>query len=264
MEKMGGSRKRFGVLLCAEDSEYVKKMYGGYFGVFVRMLEEEGERWDVYKVARGEFPKDDELIHYDGFVITGSCSDAHGNDTWVSQLLILLKKLNNMNKKILGICFGHQILGRAIGGKVTRSPTGWDLGVRNITLSSSLPYPLSSLKLPSKLSIIECHRDEIRELPAKAEVIARSDKTGIEMFRYGDHIMGIQGHPEYSKDILFNIIDRLIQKKFITENLAMKAKEKVGMKEPDREAWKRVCITFLKGRYSERNGIEKMNIGGIF
>jgi hypothetical protein len=110
MEKMGGSGKRFGVLLCADDSDYVKKMYGGYFGVFVRMLEEEGERWDVYKVARGEFPKDDELIHYDGFVITGSCSDAHGNDTWVSQLLILLKKLNNMNKKILGICFGHQVL----------------------------------------------------------------------------------------------------------------------------------------------------------
>lgn len=43
---MGGSGKRFGVLLCADDSEYVKKMYGGYFGVFVRMLEEEGEwRW---------------------------------------------------------------------------------------------------------------------------------------------------------------------------------------------------------------------------
>lgn len=47
-------------------------------------------------------------------------------------------------------------------------------------------------------------------------MIAKSDKTGIEMFRYGDHIMGIQGHPEYSKDILLNIIDRLIQRNFIT------------------------------------------------
>ncbi|CAL5213562.1 unnamed protein product [Lathyrus oleraceus] len=265
MEKMGVSGKRFGVLLCADDSDYVKKMYGGYFGVFVKMLEEDGEIWDVYKVARGEFPKDDELVLYDGFVITGSCSDAHGNDTWVSQLVNLLKKLNKMNKKILGICFGHQILGRALGGKVTRSPTGWDLGVRKITLSSSLPSPLSSLQLPSRLSIIKCHRDEIRELPAKAEVIAKSDKTGIEMFRYGDHIMGIQGHPEYSKDILFNIIDRLIQRNFITENLAVKAKEKAGMWEPDKEAWKRLCITFLKGRSCERkNGIENISIGGIF
>ncbi|GMY20212.1 gamma-glutamyl peptidase 5 [Fagus crenata] len=45
---MGG--KRFAVLLCAEDSDYMKKMYGGYFGVFVRMLAEEGETWDVYRV----------------------------------------------------------------------------------------------------------------------------------------------------------------------------------------------------------------------
>lgn len=94
---------------------------------------------------------------------------------------------------------------------MTRSPTGWDIGVRTITLTPSLPFSLSSLDLPSRLSIIECHRDEIRELPPKAEVIAWSEKTGIEMFKYGDHIMGIQGHPEYSKDILLHLIDRLIQ-----------------------------------------------------
>lgn len=102
-------KKRFGVLMCAEDSEYVKKVYGGYSGVFVRMLAEEGETWDVYKVACGDFPDEDDLGLYDGFVITGSCSDAHGNDTWVNDLLNLLRKLDSMNKKILGICFGHQV-----------------------------------------------------------------------------------------------------------------------------------------------------------
>ncbi|KAE9607144.1 putative class I glutamine amidotransferase [Lupinus albus] len=156
---MGG--KRFGVLLCAEDSEYVKNKYGGYFGVFMRMLAEEGETWDMYKVASGEFPKDHELVLYDGFVITGSCSDAYGNDKWVHDLITLINKLYSINKKTLGICFGHQILARALGGKVNRSPTGWDIGVRTITLSPSLPLALSSLHLPSKLSIIECHRDEV-------------------------------------------------------------------------------------------------------
>ncbi|KAG5023209.1 hypothetical protein AAZX31_07G168500 [Glycine max] len=241
-------KKRFGVLMCAEDSEYVKKVYGGYSGVFVRMLAEEGETWDVYKVARGEFPDEDDLGLYDGFVITGSCSDAHGNDTWVSDLLNLLRKLDSINTKILGICFGHQILGRALGGKVTRSTTGWDLGVRTITLSPSLRFALSSLDLPSRLSIIECHRDEIRELPAKAEVIAWSDKTGIEMFRYGDHIMGIQGHPEYSKDILLHLIDRLIQRNYIIDAFGKQARERAALWEPDREAWKKLCVTFLKGR----------------
>ncbi|KAI4299176.1 hypothetical protein L6164_032659 [Bauhinia variegata] len=243
---MGG--KKFAVLLCAEDTEYVRKKYGGYFGVFVRMLAEEGETWDWYRVSSGEFPEDDELGFYDGFVITGSCSDAHGNDAWIHDLLAILKKLDSMKKKILGICFGHQILGRAVGGKVSRSSTGWDIGVRTVTLSSSSPLALSSLKLPSKLSIIECHRDEVRELPAKAEVIAWSDKTGVEMFRYGDHIMGIQGHPEYTKDILLHLIDRLTQRNFIVEAFAMEARAKVGLRDPDKETWKKLCTSFLKDR----------------
>lgn len=102
--------KRFAVLLCADDSEYVKKKYGGYFGVFVRMLGEEGESWDVYRVARNEFPKEEELGMYEGFVITGSCSDAHSNDVWICKLLNLLHQLDSLKKKVLGICFGHQVI----------------------------------------------------------------------------------------------------------------------------------------------------------
>ncbi|XP_019445595.1 PREDICTED: gamma-glutamyl peptidase 5-like isoform X2 [Lupinus angustifolius] len=194
--------KRFAVLLCAEDSEYVKKKYGGYSGVFMKMLAEEGEIWEVYKVASGEFPQDDDLSLYDGFVISGSCSDAHGNDKWIHDLITLLNKLQSMNKKTLGICFGHQI----------------------------------------------------RELPPKAEVLGWSDKTGIEMFKYGDHMMGIQGHPEYSTDILFQIIDRLTQRDFIMEAVAVEAREKAALWDPDMEAWKRLCINFLKG-YSDINGM---------
>lgn len=103
------NNKKFGILLCAEDTDYVKKMYGGYFGVFVRMLEEEGETWDLFRVTRGEFPDDDELETYDGFVITGSSKDAHGNDAWICRLLSFLKRLDSMKKKVLGICFGHQV-----------------------------------------------------------------------------------------------------------------------------------------------------------
>ena len=102
-------RKRFAVLLCADESEYVRKKYGGYFGVFVGMLAEEGEVWHVYKVAAGEFPEADDLSLYDGFVITGSCNDAHGNDAWIQRLMALILNLHSMNKKILGICFGHQV-----------------------------------------------------------------------------------------------------------------------------------------------------------
>lgn len=244
---MGG--QKFAVLLCAEDSEYVKKKYGGYFGVFERMLAEEGETWDMFHVARGEFPDDDDVGSYDGYVITGSCNDAHGNDVWICKLIALLKQLDSLKKKVLGICFGHQVLGRSLGAKIGRSLKGWDIGVRTVHLSSSsLSKLFSSLKMPSVLSVIECHRDEVRDLPAKAEVIAWSDKTGIEMFKYGDHMMGIQGHPEYTKDILLHLIDRLLQRNFIVDSIAEEARARVEELEPDMEIWKKLCISFLKGR----------------
>ncbi|EOX98642.1 Class I glutamine amidotransferase-like superfamily protein [Theobroma cacao] len=241
---MGGG-KRFAVLLCAEDSDYVKKRYGGYYGVFVEMLAEEGETWDVFRVASGHFPDEDKIGDYDGFVITGSCNDAHGNDVWICKLIALLKKLDSLKKKVLGICFGHQILGRALGGKTGRAISGWDIGVTTIHLSSSSSKLFSSLKIPATLSVIECHRDEVRELPLKAEVMAWSEKTGVEMFRYGDHMMGIQGHPEYTKDILLHLIDRLLQRSFIADSYADELKANLGKVEPDKDAWKKLCTSFL-------------------
>ncbi|XP_021717240.1 gamma-glutamyl peptidase 5-like [Chenopodium quinoa] len=241
--------KRFAVLLCADDSEYVKKKYGGYFGVFVRMLGEEGEKWDVYKVARNEFPKEEELGMYDGFVITGSCSDAHSNDVWICKLVNLLKNLDSLKKKVLGICFGHQVLGRALGGKIGRASSGWDIGLRTIKFSSSSNKLISNLKIPSTLNIIECHQDEVLELPPKVEVIGRSNKTSIEMFKYGDHMMGIQGHPEYNTDILLHLIDRLLQKSFIVDAYANELRAKfMELRDPDKEAWRKLCVNFLKGR----------------
>ncbi|KAK5770483.1 glutamine amidotransferase [Gossypium arboreum] len=243
-----GGEKKFGVLLCAEDSDYIKKRYGGYFGVFVEMLAEEGETWDVFRVANGEFPDDDEIAEFDGFVITGSCNDAHGNDVWICRLISLLKKLDSLKKKVLGICFGHQILSRALGGKTGRAVSGWDIGVTTIHLSSSSSKFFSSLEIPTTLPIIECHRDEVRELPPKAEVLAWSEKTGIEMFKYGSHMMGIQGHPEYTQDILFHLIDRLTQRGYIEDWYGDELKAKLEEVEPNKDAWKNLCASFLKDR----------------
>ncbi|XP_077219572.1 gamma-glutamyl peptidase 5-like [Tasmannia lanceolata] len=239
-------KKRFAVLLCAEDSEYIKKKYGGIFGVFVGMLAEEGEIWDVFQVAVGEFPEDGELEVYDGFVITGSCHDAHGNEGWIIKLVGLLKKLDSMQKKVLGICFGHQILGRALGGKTGRAVNGWDIGVTTVNLSPLNHF--SALQLPSLLKIIECHQDEVWELPPSVEVIAWSEKTGIEIFKRENHILGIQGHPEYNKDILLHLIDRLLQRNKIQICHADSVKAKLEEYDPDTDAWKRLCRGFLKGR----------------
>lgn len=248
VEKKG--RPKFAVLLCADDSEYVKKTYGGYFKVFVGLLGEEGEAWDLYRAAHGELPCMADVDGYDGFVITGSCNDAHGDDQWINDLVSFLKTLDSLKKKVLGVCFGHQILSRALGGKTGRAKKGWDIGVTCIHPSHSTIKLLASLRIPSHLPVIEFHRDEVWQLPPHAEVMACSEKTGVEMFRCGDHIMGIQGHPEYNKDILLHLVDRLLQRNLIQTCHAEAAKASLDAQEPDQEAWKRLCKGFLKGHIS--------------
>ncbi|KAF5184509.1 Gamma-glutamyl peptidase [Thalictrum thalictroides] len=161
--KINGGNKRFALLLAAKDSDYVKKVYGGYFNVFVETFGEEGERWDLFRVVDGEFPDMNELHKYHGFVVSGSPFDAFGNDLWILKLCFLLQTLDAMEKKVLGICFGHQILCRALGGKIGRSYDGWDIGLRKVKLVDDLP-PCSYLddleEIPPSLSIIECHQDE--------------------------------------------------------------------------------------------------------
>ncbi|XP_059638185.1 gamma-glutamyl peptidase 3-like [Cornus florida] len=245
------AEKRYGLLLAANDSEYVKETYGGYFNVFVAAFGEEGERWDLFRVVEGEFPDMNDLHNYDGFVISGSPFDAYGNEAWILKLCFLLQTLDSMNKKLLGICFGHQVLCRALGGKVGKSYSGWDLGLRKVKIMKD-DSPCSFLdgldeNLPA-LSIIECHQDEVWQVPVGAKVMACSEKTGVEMFTIGEHILGIQGHPEYTKDILNNIIQRLLNNNSIEKTFAEDVKSKILLAEPDRKCWGRICKSFLNAR----------------
>nr|XP_009759905.1 PREDICTED: putative glutamine amidotransferase YLR126C [Nicotiana sylvestris] len=249
--------KKYALLLAAKDSDYVEKVYGGYYNVFVEAYGEEGEKWDLFRVVDNEFPDMAELHNYEGFVVSGSPYDAYGNDNWILKLCLLLQTLYFMQKKVLGICFGHQVLCRALGGDVRKADSGWDIGIREVSiLKESLTYNtfLDDLnETPSTLSIIECHQDEVWEVPKEAKVMACSDKTRVEMFTIGDHILGIQGHPEYTKDILNNLIDRLLSNGSIEINLLLSrfaedARSELHKAEPDRKSLQRICKRFLKGR----------------
>ncbi|XP_061347523.1 gamma-glutamyl peptidase 5-like isoform X1 [Gastrolobium bilobum] len=247
---INGEGGRYALLQAVKDSDYVKKVYGGYYNLYKEAFGEEGERWDLFKVYEGEFPDFNELHKYDGFVITGSISDAHGNDYWILKLCFMLQTLDAMEKKVLGVCFGHQVLCRALGGRVGRSKTGWDIGIRQVNFAKDLA-PCSYLErheMPATLSIVEVHQDEVYEIPLGAEVIASSDKTGVEVFAIADHILGIQGHPEYTKDTLFDLIDRLVNMNAIKKGYGEDLKFRFELAEPDNKCWERICRNFLKGK----------------
>ncbi|CAN7095918.1 unnamed protein product, partial [Brassica rapa subsp. narinosa] len=243
-------QKRFALFLATCDSTFVKKTYGGYFNVFVSTFGEEGEQWDLFRVIDGEFPEEKDLDKYDGFIISGSLHDAFGDDDWIIKLCSICQKLDDMKKKVLGICFGHQILNRIKGGKIGRARRGADMGLRTITIAKDSVKPGGYFgdKTPNSLAIIKCHQDEVWELPESATLLAYSDKYNVEMASYGDHLLSIQGHPEYNKEILFEIIDRVVSLKLMEQDLADKAKATMEEAEPDRKQWQTLCKNFLKGK----------------
>ncbi|KAM3257652.1 hypothetical protein ACQJBY_049767 [Aegilops geniculata] len=248
--------RRYALLLAARDSEYVLKAYGGYFNVFVSAFGggggEDGdvcETWDMFRAVDGELPDLDDVGQYDGFVISGSPYDAYADELWILRLCLLVREAVAARKRVLGICFGHQVVCRALGGRVGKARSGgWDIGIREVAIAATLPPCrfLDALRdLPQYAKITECHQDEVWEAPLGADVLASSDKTGVEIFCVGEHVLGIQGHPEYTGDILLSLVDRLSTSQAITVSFAEEVKRQLEATSADREFWLNLCKSFL-------------------
>ncbi|CAL4971030.1 unnamed protein product [Urochloa decumbens] len=251
--------RRYALLLALWDSDYARKVYGGYYNVFVSAFGSgggAGERWDCFRVIAGEFPAADDLATYDGFVVSGSPHDAHGEEPWVRRLVALVQTLHAMGKRVLGICFGHQLLCRALGGRVGRARGGWDVGVRTVNFAPGLLQAQAQGPglgflgggLPRSASLIEVHQDEVWELPPGATVLASSEKTRVEAFAVGETALGVQGHPEYTADILLNLVDRLTAQGDIEGRAGEEAQRSVAeIGGPDSKFWRALCRSFLRG-----------------
>lgn len=239
--------RRMAVLLSGHGWDYVHKTYGGLAYLFTGLLSEPGETWEVFSVINGFFPSEEDLNKYDAFVITGSRQDAHSNEEWVLKLCELIRKLHKRQKKLLGICFGHQVICRALGGKTGRAKRGWDVGLRKVALNDALNSKFFGLEFPSALNVIEVHQDEVFELPPGGEILASSETTSVEIFAVGDHILGIQGHPEFTLDVFLDMLDYYSSRSLVPDDVINKARDSLKEGNSDREILQKLCKFFLKG-----------------
>lgn len=238
--------RKFAILLSGHASEYIRKTYGGVAVLIKNMLSDVGETWDTFHVVDGEFPSDDDLYKYEGFVVTGSFEDAHGSRPWVLKLCEVVRKAYKMKRKLLGICFGHQVINRALGGKTGRATHGWELGLKKVVLADVMFSKSYAHHLPSSLSILEAHQDEVFEVPPGGEVLASSDKTCIEIFAMGNQVLGVQGHPEFTEDIAFDILGAYSKKHGIPAEVVSQAKLTLQEGKADTEMLKQMCKSFMK------------------
>lgn len=142
-----------------------------------------------------------------GIIVSGSLQDAFDDTPWIHALLQFLKAAHNKEIPILGICFGHQILARALGGKVERLPN-WEFGIHSVYTQKDHPL-LKGFHSGSKT--IQIHQDHVSQLPEGAEAIGFSDRSPYQIFALKKSF-GVQFHPEYTLSMLQHISQNRLPK----------------------------------------------------
>ncbi|KAF5687345.1 anthranilate synthase component II [Fusarium denticulatum] len=222
---------RIAVLECDAPFPSVNEKRGSYGDIFRDLLTKglknealgdkgkdvslDVSKWDV--VTAKEYPNIEDV---DGFLLTGSKHTSFADDPWILKLVEFVKKVYTTTEKpIVGICFGHQIIGRALGANVAVSPGGWEVCVDRINLNETGQKLLGVSSLVSttdtfhEASLIEkqglhqMHRDAVLEVPEGLVSLGSSSRCEVQGLYKPGRIISFQAHPEFDDFIMQEIME---------------------------------------------------------
>lgn len=180
---------RIAVLQTGRTIESAIEEHGDYDEMCKHVVGRTAQTADTFAVLDGIFPES--LEGYDVLVITGSKHGVYEDHPWVAPLEALLRDAMAQGLKIIGICFGHQVLAQALGGVVEKSERGLGVGLMDYDFIGP-----DGARTPHKL--YAWHQDQVIKAPPGAQVVATSSFCPIAGLRYGDQAISLQPHPEFS------------------------------------------------------------------
>lgn len=172
-----------------------------------------------YDVIKSKFPTDKELENIKAIWITGSRSDAFADEEWILNLRDFLReKIFPQKIPVIGICFGHQIIARALGSKVGRNDKGWELGIEqvNVNQDPEIKELLSDFK-DGEFEILEVHQDMVFQTPEGFKNIGSSKRTQSQGFYKKGKVLTFQGHPEFTKSLVKDILESKLKSGSLTQ-----------------------------------------------
>ena len=182
-----------GILQTGLAPDILVETSGDYPDMFARLLAGHDFTFRTYRVVEGQFPA--RVTECDGWLITGSRHGVYEDHDWIPPLEQFIRDSYAAHVPMVGICFGHQIIAQAMGGKVERYDGGWAVGATDYDFQGE-PITLNAW-----------HRDQVVKAPAVAQVIATNDFCTNAALLYDDRIFTVQAHPEFRPEF----VDGLMQ-----------------------------------------------------
>ena len=177
---------QIGILQTGHAAPAMRAAVGDYSDYFALFLAGQGLSFATFNVIDCIFPAS---VHdCDGWLITGSRHGAYADLPWIAKLEVFLRDAYAARVPIVGICFGHQILAQALGGKVEKFSQGWSVG------PTDYDWGGETVRLNA------WHQDQVTDLPEDAEVLAGNAFCQYAALAYGDRALTVQAHPEYDDD----------------------------------------------------------------
>lgn len=221
------------------DDELAQR-YGSLGTMFQRFFERAGASWEVhaFNSMLGQYP--DSFDAYDAVLLTGSRADAFSSDEWVVELRRQVTGLLEQRKKLVGVCFGHQLIAVCLGAPVGRATVGW--GVGRMTYDWHRP-DLPHFQERHSVSLLASHQDQVLELPPGADLVASNAFCPVASYIVDDRVFCIQPHPEFEEDLSATLMAR--RRQLLGEDLYQRSRASLSQgHEGDEVA--RMLVAFLE------------------
>jgi GMP synthase-like glutamine amidotransferase len=198
---------KIGILETGRPPEPLVPEFGTYPEMFERLLADSGLRAQVatFDVQALDFPDAPDAC--DAYLVTGSAAGVYDPLPWIEPLKQFLVSAKG-RAKLVGVCFGHQIMAEAFGGRVIKSPKGWGLGLHAYEVVRREPW----MDGDGPVAIPVSHQDQVVELPPGARVVARSEFTPYGVLAWSDQpAISMQHHPEFDPAYASALIERRLE-----------------------------------------------------
>jgi GMP synthase (glutamine-hydrolysing) len=179
---------KIGILQSGHSPKELLGETGNYADLFVKLLQGQGFEFETFSVVEMDFP--DGPNDCDGWLITGSKHGAYEDHAFIAPLEDLIRQIYAAEHPLVGICFGHQIIAQALGGKVEKFKDGWAVGRQSYDWQNKTVH------------LNAWHQDQVVELPADATVCASNDFCANAALVYGKNAFTVQAHPEFDGNFI--------------------------------------------------------------